>query len=280
MRLFVDQLTNLDFSYLDATRGVVGETWLANIELEGELDEQGMVVDFGNIKKIIRNWLDSTVDHKLLVPLNSPSLTHTHNDDSDHIIWQYSHGFLETQAPTQSHCHIPCKEITPTSVAAWCAQELKQYFPESVQKLTLSFTSEVINGPYYHYTHGLKRHLGNCQRIAHGHRSRIDIWQDGELSNQLMHDWARKWADIYVGTAQDCLPDEKRAENHLFRYKAQQGEFEISLPKTSCYIMPTDTTVELIADHIASTLKEQLPKSSIKVRAYEGIAKGAIVEKP
>ena len=125
-----------------------------------------------------------------------------------------------------------------------------------------------------------ERHLGNCQRIAHGHRSRIDIWQDGELSNQLMHDWARKWADIYVGTAQDCLPDEKRAENHLFRYKAQQGEFEISLPKTSCYIMPTDTTVELIADHIASTLKEQLPKSSIKVRAYEGIAKGAIVEKP
>ena len=56
MQLFVDQFTNVDFSYLDAERGLVGETWLANITLEGALDEQGMVHDFGHIKKILRNW--------------------------------------------------------------------------------------------------------------------------------------------------------------------------------------------------------------------------------
>ena len=51
MHLFVDNLTNVDFSYLDADRGVVGETWLASIVLEGALDEQGMVCDFGIVKK-------------------------------------------------------------------------------------------------------------------------------------------------------------------------------------------------------------------------------------
>jgi len=54
MRLFVDQLTNLDFSYLDDKRGIVGETWLAHIELEGKLDKQGMICDFSHVKKKIR----------------------------------------------------------------------------------------------------------------------------------------------------------------------------------------------------------------------------------
>jgi len=49
--LFVKKLTNIDFSYLDVERGMVGESWLIDIELTGELDDQGMVVDFGIVKK-------------------------------------------------------------------------------------------------------------------------------------------------------------------------------------------------------------------------------------
>jgi 6-pyruvoyl-tetrahydropterin synthase len=74
MRLFVDNLTNIDFSYLCPKRGLVGETWLANVELAGELDEQGMICDFGIVKKILRNWLEHRIDHCLLVPANSPEV--------------------------------------------------------------------------------------------------------------------------------------------------------------------------------------------------------------
>ena len=51
MHLFVEKLVNIDFSYLDVTRGLVGETWWASTSLEGALDQQGMVCDFGTVKK-------------------------------------------------------------------------------------------------------------------------------------------------------------------------------------------------------------------------------------
>ena len=58
MRLFVDQLTNVDFSYLCPARGLLGETWLASIQLVGSLDEQGMVCDFGTVKNTCANgWM-------------------------------------------------------------------------------------------------------------------------------------------------------------------------------------------------------------------------------
>ena len=69
MKLFVDNLTVIDCSYLHPHYGVLGESWICDLVLEGALDSQSMVMDFGQVKKQIKQAIDGWVDHCLLVPM-------------------------------------------------------------------------------------------------------------------------------------------------------------------------------------------------------------------
>ena len=282
MLLFVDNLTNVDFSFLDPQRGLLGETYLPNIKLNGDLDEQGMVCDFGTVKKIVRNWLDSELDHRLAVPAKSPNIRITDDGEFLDIHWQFgtANQFLHTRSPRDAIALVDAEMLTPESVAQWCISQLKRLFPDSVAQLELHFTKEETPGSYYHYSHGLKKHLGNCQRIAHGHRSRIDIWENGEKSAELEELWAKRWTDIYIGTRADIKAESVHNNTPYFQfaYTSQQGPFELTIPKSCCYLIDTDSTVELIAQHFAQATKVERPQSTIRVKAFEGIHKGAIAE--
>lgn len=274
MRLFVDQLTNVDFSYLCPERGLLGETWLASIQLVGTLDEQGMICDFGKIKKHLRQWLDDTLDHKLLIPSQAKSLGLVQGDQSSELQFNFGADLtLSTAGPNCAFCVIPVQLITPATVAAWCTQQLTGHFGDEVSAIELHFAPELIDGPYYHYSHGLKKHQGNCQRIAHGHRSAIKIWRNDQLCLTTMEQIAGQWSDIYLGTQEDLVSGD---DTHWeFAYQAAQGNFHLRIPKTCVYLMKEDTTVENISAHLATTLKNQTPKDRLTVKAYEGLGKGA-----
>ena len=122
----------------------------------------------------------------------------------------------------------------------------------------------------------MKKHDGNCQRIAHGHRSKIEIFIDGARQPELEKNWAKSWKDIYVGSTEDLhneLTIEGVSHKH-YRYTAPQGDFSLTLPSKACYDLTTDTTVEQIANHIAKVLLES--GHSVTVKAFEGVGKGAI----
>ncbi|MFT6422643.1 MAG: 6-pyruvoyl-tetrahydropterin synthase [Thalassolituus sp.] len=275
MHLFVEQLTNVDFSYLDLSRGIVGETWWASAILEGALDEQGMVCDFGTVKKVLRNWMDDEIDHRLLVPELAEGLTITQSADRIELRCDTARGPITMNAPREAVTLIDAKEITIQSVASWCIRQLEPHFPNSIDQLSLDFTPEEINGAMYHYSHGLKKHDGNCQRIAHGHRSRIQIWLDGNRNQDEEAYWADLWKDIYIGSKEDLIDSPE--DEYQFEYTAQQGEFYLSLSKQHCYLIDTDTTVELIANHLANKIKARHPNTQVTVRAFEGVNKGAMV---
>lgn len=279
MNLFVDNLTNVDFSYLHPTRGLVGETWLASIVLEGVLDDQGMVCDFGIVKKTVRDWLDATIDHSLVVPTGSDSLINQQVDAGNTTIhWQYSNKSLDCSSPSQAITLINHVEVNEFTVADWCITQLRKQLPGSIDRIQLSFIPEAIEHHFYHYSHGLKKHRGNCQRIAHGHRSTIEITMDKERNHTLEEQWCRSWEDIYIGSRDDLVKEQSIGGIYYyeFAYRSEQGDFTLRLPKDDCYLIDTDSTVELIAQHIAKQIGAKHPGAHIKIKAFEGIAKGAI----
>ncbi|MCV6588852.1 MAG: 6-carboxytetrahydropterin synthase [Marinobacterium sp.] len=278
MKLFVDNLTNVDFSYLHPQRGLLGESWLVQLELDGSLNSQGMICDFAIVKKVVKDWFDSTIDHSLVVPMAMPGLQVERDQGYTSVSWQALQGDGSCYSPDQAITLTDLHEITEQGLALWCRQQLQALFPpEYVQGLRLSFRAEPTTGPFYHYSHGLQQHDGNCQRIAHGHRSKIEILIDDERHSELEQQWAKTLRDSYIATRAHLV--EQTDEAHSYAYQAPQGRFELVLPADACYLMDTETTVELIACHLADVIKQDFPQQKVTVRAFEGVGKGAIAER-
>ncbi|MFQ2471256.1 6-carboxytetrahydropterin synthase [Aeromonas caviae] len=291
MKLFVRDLTVIDSSYLCERRGMVGESWLVDIEMSGELNEMSMLLDFGRVKKLIKSIIDEEVDHKLLVPTECP-LVHVHaldNDESTVDLLRPGRA-IHLRCPTQGFAFIPAPQVDKESVTRYLLGVLAKRLPSNIKDLSLTLRSERIEGAFYHYSHGLKKHDGNCQRIAHGHRSPVEILVDGERDEELELNWAERWADIYLGTEEDRvalgeLALSERAEASLkegdahyigFKYVAPQGLFQLAMPAAEVEMIDTDTTIELLAHYIAREVKKQVGDKFVKIVAYEGVGKGAI----
>lgn len=289
LKLFVKDLTVIDASYLCATRGMVGESWILDVVMSGELNEMSMVLDFSRVKKQIKHLVDEYVDHRLLVPMRDPAvhLATTKDGYSTLDILRGEKG-IHLHCPDEAYCLVDTDAITVETVTEHVYQVLKGELPANVQGLEITLRHENIDGAFYHYTHGLKKHDGNCQRIAHGHRSPIELLVNGKRDAEREQQWAQRWQDIYLGSAEDqanvndlTLSQHAQSvsdETHYgFRYTAPQGEFELAIARSETEILETDTTVELLAGYIAQHVKATLTDDdTLDVVAYEGVGKGAM----
>lgn len=277
--LFVKRLSVIDCSVLSPARGLVGESWQVDVELDGDLDYQGMVLDFGEVKRSIKRMIDDAFDHRLLVPAEYPRLRVTETPEGLHLSFETENGLgIEHRSPQAALRLIPCERILPDRLAQIIGDYVLPRTPDNVRAVRIRLWPEQIDGAYYRYSHGLKHHDGNCQRIAHGHRSRLEILRNGQRDRDLEQAWAGAWSDIYIGTRDDVIGSSQSAEiDYLeFGYRSTQGEFGLTLPTAACYLIDGDSTVENIAQHVAERLKAAHPEDSFKVYAYEGIDKGAI----
>ncbi|WP_318474209.1 6-pyruvoyl trahydropterin synthase family protein [Photobacterium leiognathi] len=289
MKLFVRDLTVIDASYLCTERGMVGESWILDVVMSGELNEMSMVLDFSRVKKQIKQLVDQYVDHRLIVPAKSPAInTAATTTGYATVDLMREDKSIHLNCPEQAFCFIDAETVTIESVTEHVYQVLKGNLPENVQGLEITLRHETINGAFYHYSHGLKKHDGNCQRIAHGHRSPIELFVNGERNAELEKQWAKRWQDIYLGSQEDVLSvselnlsecaKQVTDETHYgFRYTAPQGEFELAIARSETEMLSTDTTVELLAGYIAGKVKPSLSDSDVlEVVAYEGVGKGAM----
>lgn len=277
--LFVEQLTVLDCAYLCAQRGVVGESWIVDLDLIGGLDEQGMVLDFGAVKRQLRDAIEAVADHRLLVPARAAELRLQRQSKTE-LAFDFSsqRGLISHRSPAAAVCFLDAPQVDLATLKAALLSATRQVLPDNVEDIRMDLRHETIEGAWYRYTHGLRKHDGLCQRIAHGHRSRLQILVDGVRSPELEARQAARWADIYLGNRADLV--DSSDQRYHFAYTSAEGEFEISLPAAHCDLLDTETTVEQIAQHLQEQLSAQNPRQAIVVRAYEGVAKGAVSATP
>ncbi|MBU2926012.1 6-carboxytetrahydropterin synthase [Colwellia sp. 4_MG-2023] len=294
MQLFVDDLTVIDFSYLCKQRGIVGESWIVDVLLDGSLNEMSMVLDFAVVKKQIKAIIDDAVDHKLLLPMQEQAVTlaeSPYNDGHQTVDFVSDIASYYLQSPACAFAAIDCLTITVPAVIEHLKAIILAQLPNNVEGLTLVLRPENIPTDYYHYTHGLKLHDGNCQRIAHGHRSKIQILVDDKRDANLEAAWCKRWQDIYIASEADRISvddiqlsaqamKDLTPDHQYFSYHAPQGRFDIAVDTKILDVVDCDSTVELLADFILRQVKAEHPElanNTIKVIAYEGVAKGAIV---
>lgn len=288
MQLFVNDLTVMDFSYLCPERGMVGESWIVDVVLNGELNEESMVQDFGKVKKELKYLIDEYVDHKLLVPVEH-RYTRVLRDEATEMVqvdFMRPEGrSIHLNCPAEAYAFVYADQVSMKSVSEYLRDVLKTHLPDNVEGIELSLRTEVIPTPFYHYTHGLKKHDGNCQRIAHGHRSKVTVFEDTQESLQWQAYWADRWKDIYIGSQEDMVDESALkladvevdlTEHYLFAYESSQGEFSLAIPKAESEIINTDSTVECLAQYMADEQKRLAPQRDFKVLAFEGVGKGAI----
>ena len=278
--LFVEQLCVIDCAWLHPDLGLLGDSWIVDLELEGRLDEQGMVLDFGRVKPVVKEVIDESVDHKLVVPGRSPALEISGTDTDTRLKFRYGKSEFFHRSPSNALCVLDCDEVSLRAVEEHLANEIAAVMPTNVSDIRVSLREEEIAGPSYRYVHGLREHEGNCQRIAHGHRSRIVIFRDGKRSEACERWLAERWRDIYLGCRVDLLGETqcRTGAFYHFGYDAPQGRFELVIDKDRCELIDSESTVECIAEHVVELLKQRDPAAAYRVRAYEGVRKGATAE--
>lgn len=279
--LFVEQLTVIDCSYLDSYSLLLGASWIVDVELGGTLNEQGMLFDFALAKKVIKEVIDHTVDHKLLVPTKSDALKL--NYDFNSISLEFNSpaiGSLSMTSPGSAVALLPAEEVEIKTVEEYLQQQIIEHLPDNIENIRIKLREEDIHGASYTYSHGLKQHDGNCQRIAHGHRSALKVLKNGARDRRLETKWRDFFDSSYLAFKDDVIEYSTidGIDYISFGYEANQGYFQLTIPKDICHLLETETTVENIAVFIYESLVVDDDNSQYAVYAYEGVGKGAFVE--
>lgn len=283
MNLFVNAFTHLDASLWCPEHGLSGASWWVDLDLQGPQGDDGMILDFGEVKPWAKRAIDAGPDHTLLVPERAEGVkVETLPDDRLRITTETPYAMTVT-GPAQAFTVLPVERVTPKVIAQYLMDDLNPRLPVPGQ-LTLTLRAESIDGAELHYSHGLRLHQGNCQRIAHGHRSRLHIWRDGQDAPEVAARLAARWNHAYLyDQADDVSPSlmgEAPSESLTsLAYTAAQGRFELTLPTRVCHALPVQTTVENLADALAQQLHEIEPGHHWRVCLNEGIDKGACAQR-
>ncbi|RAP53355.1 MAG: 6-carboxytetrahydropterin synthase QueD [Methanosphaera sp. rholeuAM130] len=147
MRINLDGIhTNLRFSAAHMVIGhescgkIHGHSYIVDVEVEGERSGQfGFVIDFKVLKDITRKICKS-LDHRVLIPYNSPDLNVTYEDDKSIEFTLLD--CLEYKLPKQDVVLLPIESTTAESLSTYITEKIVDEIEDTD---TLSYIEVQVN---------------------------------------------------------------------------------------------------------------------------------------
>lgn len=108
-----------------------GHNWSVRVSIEGEPDERGIVVDFVELKRFLKQMLGS-LDHHVLLPANNRALRRLLEGKSTRI---EAHG-REFEFPSEDVVWLPVVNTTVEELARVILNEVRENFSrENVRRI-------------------------------------------------------------------------------------------------------------------------------------------------
>lgn len=296
--LFIKDVAKIDCALFDPTLGIIGQTWYVDVYLTGPLDDNGFVYDFSPLKAMIKNILASSFDHTTIIPVGSQSVQYGESDGLEHwqlrskprsggeVLWSYV-------CPKNAVFPIRCVALKTLIIEQEFSRILRHRLEAPIQNLSVKLREEATTPTEasYRYTHGICGHKGLCQRLFHGHRSRIEVYVGEERRPDLEHYIVRDifGSNVHIATlrqiksgAEHFLETGRRGISDApvtLAFKGNLGYYEGILPASRIFLVEQETSVECISREIARVIKrDENTAEKIRIVCYEGIDKGAIAE--
>lgn len=130
-----------------------GHNYHVDVEIEGQLTDRGLVIDFILVKPVIRALCDA-LDERWIVPGEHPELVIRAGDDGH---TQVTYRDCQYRAPTEEVLVLPLNNTSAENLATWIGRELvkrigEQFGRTQIQRLRLSVSETPGQSGVYNYT--------------------------------------------------------------------------------------------------------------------------------
>lgn len=103
-----------------------GHNYRVFVEVDATLSEHGLVIDFKEIKPVVRDLLDS-LDERFLIPGEHPVLTHSVREDD---ICEIRYLDRYYAAPAEDVLVMPMNNTSSENLASWIGREVLRLLTE------------------------------------------------------------------------------------------------------------------------------------------------------
>ncbi|MHA1723203.1 MAG: 6-pyruvoyl trahydropterin synthase family protein [Candidatus Baldrarchaeia archaeon] len=110
-----------------------GHNWLVTVEFKGEIGEDGMIIDFLDVKNYLKKVIEP-LDHKLLIPIQSPNVSVKVKDDRVEL----EQGGKRYSLPKEDVSLLPLKAITCETLAKYIHDKIKNKYGKLLIRVYVS----------------------------------------------------------------------------------------------------------------------------------------------